>query len=133
MQDTHLRQLLGELPRHNASENFSKAVMHRVAARNTTSVGIFRSWGFAFVTAVATIVVALGATILTLEQREQARIEALQNQHRDLKAEIAALQAQVDFDPVIDLGQDNGVRYVLDLRPVEVQPAQTAALKPTFD
>lgn len=130
MQNEHLKKLLNELPRQDAGERFTDSVLARIEARGgRESRTSPRSW---LAAAAAAIVLAAGAGHFIIEQREEARIEAITAQHRALEAEIAALREQASFDPVIDIGQDDGVQYILDLRPVDVQPVQTVALQPDF-
>lgn len=126
MRDEHLNQLLRELPRYKASDGLAEAVERDIRARATErSATHHRSNRIAgmLVTAAVTLSVAGGTLFLTQQIRERERIDALQSQHRALAAEISALRAAVDFEPVIDLGEDDGVRYVLDLRPIEEQPS----------
>ncbi|MDX1582446.1 MAG: hypothetical protein R3338_02495 [Thermoanaerobaculia bacterium] len=131
MQDEHLDELLQRLPRHEASMGFTGTVMNEIGSHERKRPpSLSRRSGLA---AAAAIVIAIGAASLILEEREQEKLEAIAEQHRALESEIAAMREEVrSFDPVIDMGQDDGVRYILDLRPVEVEPIRTALRPPDF-
>ena len=130
MRNRHLRELLRELPRHEASEGFTESITRRLA--QSDQVRGARRWRLALLSAAATLVITAGAAHLAIQQRAQARLEAFENQRRQLQAEIAEIRDQTEFEAVIDMGQEDGVRYILDLRPVEIQPTPTVALQPTF-
>ena len=130
MRDEHLERLFAELPSHRASEGFTRSVIDAIEAGHASRPSGVRSGWMA---AAAMIVVATGTGFLVQEHRQQQQIEAFERQRNELKAELAALQQQADFDPVVEIGQEDGVQYILDLRPIEVQPVRTAALDPRFD
>lgn len=130
MRNEHLKQLFDELPRHGASDGFTDSVIRRLdgAERAHREPRMRR----ALLGAAATLLIAAGAAHLTLVQREQARIEALDTQRRQLQAEVAEISDQAEYEAVIDIGQEDGVRYILDLRPIELDEVQTVAMQPTF-
>lgn len=130
MRHRHLKQLLNELPRYQASEGFSESVARRLGEADRQRRAA--RWKVAILSAAATIVITVGAAHLALEQRQHSRVRTLDNQRRQLQAEVTAIRSQAEFEPVIDLGKEDGVHYILDLRPVDVQAEQTVALQPVF-
>ena len=129
MRNGHLRQLLRELPRHGATEGFTQSVTRRLVRSDRRGDA---RWKLALLSAAATLAVTAGAAHLAIQHREQSRIEAFEQQRRQLQAEIAEIRDQTEFEAVIDIGQEDGIHYVLDLRPVEVQPVPPLAVQPTF-
>lgn len=131
MRNRHLKELLSELPRYEAGEGYTEELIKRIAKTDRPEAEGTR-WGLALLSAAASIAIAAGATHFALQQRDQARVDMLETQRKQLQAEIAEIRNEAEYDAVIDMGQEDGVQYILDLRPVEIQPQQTVALEPVF-
>lgn len=109
MDDLELREALRDLPRVAPSGVFTDLVLRRLRA-GERAPRTFPAW-LAPALAAAVLVAGIGL------EREERRREA-----RSMRDETQAIAHEVDSmkktlpSPLVDLGEKDGVRYVLDLR-----------------
>jgi len=108
--ERELKEALRELPRIVPGDRFSDSVLRRI--RRETREKKPRAWRAPLLTAA---VVIAAAGIARERQRRHAR--ALEDETRAIAREIEGMKRTLP-SPMIDLGQRDGVRYVLDLRRV---------------
>jgi anti-sigma factor RsiW len=127
MRDEDLGKLLRELPRESAREGFTERAISKARgeARRTARV---HPWRYAAAAVLALLMLSAAGLRLGVERRsETARTESLRAQHEELKLELGQLRASAGFDPIIDLGRNDGVQYILDLRDAGAGPARSAS------
>jgi hypothetical protein len=133
MRDEDLGELLRGLPRENAGEGFTEQVITRAGDRAHSSSAT-HPWRYAAAAVLALLMLGAVGLRLGVERRsETARTESLRAQHEELKLELGDLRASAAFDPVIDLGRNDGVQYILDLRTASAGPARSTSYSPQFD
>jgi hypothetical protein len=109
MEDRDVEGALRELPRLGAAEDFSRRVLDRIH-RKEEAPGRGRRRAIALMLAVAA---AGGAW--QVRRIEQRRAEAVRIETRAIAREIERMKNAIP-SPVIDLGREGNVRYVVDLR-----------------
>lgn len=138
MKDDQLDRLLRELPREQATDNFTRRVVSSVSeggASGSPAAGGRRTvrlpaWGIA-AAAAALLLVPAGIWIFHAAQRSALteEIAALRTAHGRLTGELRALRQQMSAaQPVIYLGGDDRVDYVLDLKRLVREQLDAAAL-----
>ncbi|MEM8997276.1 MAG: hypothetical protein AAGF23_21010 [Acidobacteriota bacterium] len=127
--DGRIRDVLVRLPRERASEGFTAQVVVRASGARAARVGRLRSLAAA---AVFFAVSAVGVHEWNAAQGRQAaaeRIASLQAEYDMLHSELLALKRAADARrPVVYLGGDADVEYVLDLS--RLAPSRTPADSP---
>ena len=110
MDDLELREALRELPRVSPPTNFTETVLSRLrAARSSRRPAPV--WLAPVLVAAAVLVAGVG-----LRRAERLRrAQSIRDETRSISREVDALKRTLP-SPVIDLGEKDGVRYVLDLR-----------------
>jgi hypothetical protein len=127
MRDEDLGELLRELPRETAREGFTARVISRARGEARRTARVHR-WRYAAAAVLALLMLSAVGLRLGVERRsETARTESLRAQHEELKLELGELRASAGFDPVIDLGRNDGVHYILDLRDAGAGAARNAS------
>jgi hypothetical protein len=127
MRDEDLGRLLRELPRETAREGFTERVISRGSGEGGRTARV-HPWRYAAAAVLALLMLSAAGLRLGIERRsETARTESLRAQHQELKLELGLLRASAGFDPVIDLGRNDGVHYILDLRDAGAGPARSAS------
>jgi hypothetical protein len=133
MRDQDLGDLLKRLPREAAGEGFTERVISR-AGNGAGRTALVRPWRYAAAAVLALLMLSAVGLRLGVDRRnETARTESLRAQHEELKLELGELRASAAFDPVIDLGRNDGVQYILDLRTAATGPAWNTSDSPQFD
>jgi hypothetical protein len=108
--ERELKEALRDLPRIVPSGPFADSVLRRI--REDAREAKPRPWrGPLLIAAVA--IAAAGVA----RERERRQARALENETRAIAREIEGMKRTLP-SPMIDLGQRDGVRYVLDLRRV---------------
>lgn len=135
MDDGQLDELLRGLPRERASDRFTAQVMLRLQPPRPA-----RRWPLKLALAAGLAAVALAAVSFGLwraerlaKQEIQEQIHQLRTEHRELEATLAHLRTQEErARPVVYLGGDQRVDYVLDLRKaLAAPPAEPRRVLPT--
>lgn len=132
MEDHRIGDLLRELPRERARSGFTVRVLERLDAGEAgrpaslwRPVAVFAAAAFAAVTIPAGILMDRAADRKAIQAAEARQIlEEIRAEHGRLEAELEGLAEP----PVLYLGGDENVDFVLDLRRVpeangEVRPA----------
>ncbi|MEO1085233.1 MAG: hypothetical protein AAFY88_13415 [Acidobacteriota bacterium] len=124
--DGRIRDVLAQLPRERAADGFTAQVMVRASGARTVRIGRLRSLAAA---AVFFAVSAVGTHEWNAAQGRQAaaeRMASLQAEYEMLHSELQALKRAADAQrPVVYLGGDADVEYVLDLS--RLAPARAPA------
>jgi hypothetical protein len=126
MKDDQLDKMLRELPREQVTNDFTRRVLSgatEVGVAGSSTAGRRRTvrlpaWGIA-AAAAALLLVPAGIWIFDASQRAALtkEITALRTEHGRLTGELRALRQQMGAaQPVIYLGGDDRVDYVLDLK-----------------
>lgn len=114
MNAERLNELLRSLPREEASDSFTQNVMGR-----TRSVRAFADPQVRMVLVWATVVVILvsGAVgHLVSNHRDQARLESIRAEQRQIENELQELKRLSEgYSSVVHVDGNNGVEYVVDL------------------
>jgi len=107
--DLELREALGELPRVSPSGDFTETVLRRLrpGSRSRRPAPVWLA------PALAAAVLVAGIGVRRAER--QRRVLSIRDETRSIAREVNALKKTLP-SPVIDLGEKDGVRYVLDLR-----------------
>ena len=110
MDERELKEALRDLPRIVPSGQFSDSVLRRVRrdSRETKP----RAWRAPLL--IAAVAIAAGGIA---RERERRQARAIQEETRAIAREIEGMRRTLP-SPMIDLGERDGVRYVLDLRRV---------------
>lgn len=132
MEDHRIGDLLRELPREQARNGFTARVLHRLDAEGAgwpallwRPVAVFAAAALAAVAIPAGILIDRTADRKTTQAAEARQIlEEIRAEHSRLEQELEGLSEP----PVLYLGGDENVDFVLDLRRVpeaqgEVRPA----------
>lgn len=135
MEDHRIGDLLRELPREQARNGFTARVLHRLDAEGAgrpaflwRPVAVFAAAALAAVAIPAGILMDRAADRKAIQAAEARQIlEEIRAEHGRLEAELEGLVEP----PVLYLGGDENVDFVLDLRRVpeaqgEVRPAAYA-------
>jgi hypothetical protein len=112
MNDEDISRLLERMPRHRASESFTRSVLEK-ATRPSAEPADFRKL------AAAALLVLLGAgglwSRLSDNRREQETLRALQAEKEDIRREIEELkQLTRPYQPYIEIPSDR-VDFVIDV------------------
>lgn len=114
MNEEHLRNLLSSLPREEASEDFTERVMSRLDEANRPA---YLQPRFALVASLTLIVAAwfgFNQWQSSIEEEQtNTRIRTIKTEVQQLQNDIRLLR---DLAPVLYLGGDEDVDFVLDLR-----------------
>ena len=108
MDDGDIGDLLRELPRVRAGADFDARVLRRLRAGRRPAP----RWRRALLPAIAAAGAVVFAAVL---RREETRREAVRQETRALARELDEMKQALP-SPVVDVGEENGVRYVIDLR-----------------
>jgi hypothetical protein len=107
MDDRDLGDLLRELPRVRAGADFDARVLRRIRGGRPAP-----RWVRALLPALA----AAGAIVFAAAlRRQETRREAVREETRALARELDEMKRALP-SPVVDVGGEDGVRYVIDLR-----------------
>ena len=114
MNEEHIRNLLSSLPREEASEDFTERVMSRL---DEAKRPVYQQHRLALAASLALIVAAwFGLSrwqSSVEEQQTNARIRTIKTEVQQLQNDIRLLR---DLAPVLYLGGNENVDFVLDLR-----------------
>jgi hypothetical protein len=114
MNEEHLRNLLSSLPREEASEGFTERVMSRLDEAKRPA---YQQPRFALSASLALIVAAwfgFSQWQSSIEEEQtNTRIRTIKNEVQQLQNDIRLLR---NLAPVLYLGGDENVDFVLDLR-----------------
>lgn len=131
MNDETISKLLGSLERVPASERFTSEVMSRLGGPKKPAAPSTRlaRWAVA-----ATLLTATGLGVgLEVERRaEEKATLALAAERQAIEDELTRLRTNLVFDPVIEIGERDGVRYVLDVSPAVTPQPQLASIDITY-
>ncbi len=120
MRDEDVGPLLKELPRHQASSDFTERVMGRLDHEPSRSRPPRRR--LAWVAAAVLVVGTVAFTSHTLRQREErrlaeTRLEEMRREYRALEAELEQLRSLTsDVEPVLELGGTDELDFIFDGR-----------------
>ncbi|HVT45707.1 MAG TPA: hypothetical protein VMT00_15110 [Thermoanaerobaculia bacterium] len=119
MNDSELHELLTRLPREGASRHFTATVLGRLGrSRRLASIRIAAAVAFVALTAL------IGVTFGVVESREAHAMAELRTEQERIRTELESLKRlSANWEPVIHLGSDGDVEYVLDLRTANDEPA----------
>lgn len=134
-----LQQALADLEEVKASPGFSERAVHAYRARLASRGHWSFRFGRAAVAVSAAALIATLALVLSWRGRTNelsqfsAAAQELRRQHSELVDELNRLQSQTNsIAPVVYLGSDNEVDYVLDLSPFLV-PATPSVLPTSME
>ena len=108
MDEREVREVLRELPRVRPSAGFASRVAGRIRSNRAPRRG-----ARVFLPAVAAAAAFAFAAGIRIEAVRKDR--AIRRETRALAREIREMKRTLP-SPVIELGEENGVRYVIDLR-----------------
>lgn len=113
MNEEHIRNLLGSLPREEASEGFTERVMSRLdeAKRPLYQPRLALAASFVLIAAAWFAFSQWRSSIE--EQRTDTQIRTIKSNIQDLQNELRLLR---DLAPVLYLGGNENVDFVLDVR-----------------
>ena len=114
MNPERLKELLHSLPREEASERFTQEIMRRT--RSVRSVS--GSSGRMFLVWAATVIIFISGVAgqQIMKHRDQARLESLRAEQRQLEQELTELKRlSEDYSSVLRVDGNDGVQYVVDL------------------
>lgn len=119
MNTEQIDKLLRTLPREKASDDLAPKVLARLGERDRPSLKS-RKLAFGFVLASAVLVAVLAVFLWLNERARKAEIrqeiDALRSEHQFLQARLLEMKQNRPESPVVYLGGDARVDYVLDLR-----------------
>jgi hypothetical protein len=129
MGEEELDRLLALLPPRTAAPDFTRRVLERLGRRPPARAPRLR---LAAAACLILIVLAGAAVSVFHQRRERARLAAIRAEQRQIAAELEVLKRATRVaDPVVYLGGDDRVDYVLDLRQFQpVQPASRRSAPP---
>ena len=116
MDERDVREALRELPRQRASAGFSARVRRRIRDARPRP----RRSALVPIAAAAAAAALVAAVRVDTVRRERA----LRRETRELAREIEEMKRTLP-SPFVDLGERDGVRYVIDLRRAPGRPGGT--------
>ena len=130
MNDEPIRKLLQSLPREKASQGFTERVMSRLDEKRPPLMRVPR---LALAGGLVTIVAAwLGVSLWQAQQdaKVDARIQTLRSEIQQAHKDIMLLK---EIAPILYLGGDEEVDFVLDLRQLVQDGSSRGAQPASFD
>jgi hypothetical protein len=119
VKDERLDELLRTLPREKASDDLTRRILEKLDRENVRPARA-RRLVFGFGLAALVLVAALSAFLWLSERARKKEIReqiaTLQTEHKLLQARLQEMKRARSERPVIYLGGDDQVDYVLDLR-----------------
>lgn len=123
MNDEQLNELLKRLPRRDSSSGFTGRLLARLDETRNRPV-LFPWAAAAALISMVTVAGLTGHYFIDKEQQRQ-KIEAFRAEQQEIVLELQELKRLAEeSNPVIYLGGNEDVEYVIDLRAVEFNPGQ---------
>jgi hypothetical protein len=119
VKDERLDELLRTLPREKASDDLTRRILEKLdqeEVRPTRARKLVFGFGLAALGLVAALSVFLWLSERARKKEIREQIATLQTEHKLLQARLQEMKRARPERPVVYLGGDDQVDYVLDLR-----------------